>query len=179
MSKTLRLNFNTTVQQNFTINLDCKHQITLHPLIIYIKQQNVPFSRRTARNIVLMLFQTLSSSWTSPLCSEYLTNGSSSPLGPTIRSRPPAWLHLPALSRSRRGHVTGNLRTLAPQTETRPHLIKCRAKRQLLPQTACDPMCSQGRGQYLLPVMISSNWTIENRQVYQHPLKLMGNKQNK
>lgn len=87
--------------------------------------------------------------------------------------------HLPALSRSRRGHVTGNLRTLAPQTETRPHLIECRAKRQLLPQTACDPMCSQGSGQYLLPVMISSNWTIENRQVYQHPLKLMGNKQNK
>lgn len=87
-------------------------------------------------------------------------------------------LHLPALSQSRRGHVTGNLWTLAPQSEIRPHLIRCWAKRQLLPQTSA-PMCSQGSGQYLLPVIISSNWTIENRQVYQHSLKLASNKQNK
>lgn len=40
-------------------------------------------------------------------------------------------------------------------------------------------MCSQDSGQHLLPVMISSNWTIENRQMYQDSLTLMGNKQNK
>lgn len=100
---------------------------------------------------------------------------------PYSLGHPPGSLHLPALSQSGRGHMTGNLWTLVPQSEIRPHLIRCWAKRQLLLQTsaACDPMCSQGSGQYLLLVIISSNWAVENRQVYQHSLKLMGNKQNK
>jgi len=53
----------------------------------FYDSMNTPFSRRTARNIVPMLFQILNSSWTSPVAfREYFAMSNSSLSGRAIRS---------------------------------------------------------------------------------------------